>query len=305
MGKIRTKILFIFIIIILVGSVFAGIFLINFHDEKVIKIDDLKLNNSKINMEVGENLNVTSCYTVLPKECQANVMCLLSNTKIIELSENILTAKGVGETKIYLKASGKNGFIEKDIDVVVTEKSSIPTDISFDLQEVVLGINTEYAINKINYSDNHIFNCEVSYSNPSVVDYDINSGKLTPKSIGSTDVLVTFSSREDSVTKSFRVIVKDIYREIKMDLEKEGEFYVIKTSLNSVDYLAINVFEDKNLILNSKVKAYFMDENPVAKIVQIEMSNIIIKSTKTGESVLKVYCENDPSVYIYIKIKVE
>lgn len=303
MGRSKTKIFVVFGLVLVLLSTFVCLYLFAFKDSTPV-IEELIVNKTTLNLEIGDTINIDNCYLTLPSNSEAQVMCLLSNTSLANISGHILTAKQVGETKIYLKAEGRDGYIQKEINIKISEKSTLPDDFSFEREEIVMGINTEYVINNIVYDGNHNFDYEISYTNAGIVTYNPLTGQILPTNTGTTFVNVKLYTKSESITHSFKVAVKDIYREIKIDLPKEDDYYILNMNAKQNEILSIIVYEDETVNNSARIVTEIKENGAQTEIVQGEITPIVIYSENSGESIIKISCYDDSSVFILIKVKV-
>jgi len=122
--------------------------------------------------------------------------------------------------------------------------------------------------------------------------------------LGQTTITVKFLKHELSVSKSFTVNIEESYRTIETNLTKEGNYYNLLLDKNAISYFSLKTFEGN--VENSKIKLKFEFEtnNANVSIIQYESNVVLIRATSEGEAILKVYCEDDESVFIKIKIEV-
>lgn len=302
--KTSTKIIITCIasILLVCGFIVVGI---NFIGNKN-SVKDLIINSNNITLEVGQEINLKNYFSLSPTTSKATVMCLIENSTYAKISDDyMLTAKNIGETKIILKVNtGSNNYIEKNINVIITEKSIIPSSISFEKTSVSLGKNTTTCTNKLIASGEYNVAPKISYTNSNVCTYNYKTGLITPINYGSTKITVTFSLNEKIVFNSFDVTICDEYRTISVDLPTLYNFYILNVQPNELK--SINIITKENDIETEfAIKQEFISNNNNSQIVSSEFSNILVKATMSGESILKVFCKDDENIFILIKIIVE
>jgi len=286
------------IIIVLIGfSMFST---------KKENVEDLILSTNSINLEVEESVNLNDYFSVYPKNAKAIVMCLIDDSYYAVISkDNIVTAKNIGTTQIYLKvSSGSNNIINKTIGLNVKEKSVIPTNFSFEKSEVNLGINTQFAINNLISENEYNVTPVITYSTNNVCSYDYQTGKVLPINLGSTIVTVTFKLKNKEISQNFKVNVKETYRTIELSYEKENDCYIIDVELNTTKSLNVFVYED-GVVVNGEIKIDVIENNAGFNLINNEMGTIIYRCSTSGETKLKISCVEDSSVFIFVILKGE
>lgn len=296
-----TKICLSILICTLVIAIFVAFYFIVFKTNDKL---DLDLKTNHIILEVGETKDLKECYTVNNKS-NVSILCFVSDLTYAEINEdNILTAKSKGETRILFKCGNSVDFEEKYINLTIVDKPIIPTDFNFDKSEVTLSLETEFIVNEINCLENYNVTPIISYSVNNICEYDVVTGKVLPISLGSTTVTVTFATDEHTISKSFVVNVKNNYRNFVINLTKENDYYILSLENNKISNFKVEVFENNILLTNVKVKFEFLENNTGASILQYESNIVMIRANSVGQSLLKIYCEDDPSVYKLIHIEV-
>ncbi len=301
MTKLR-KIIILSVSIILLLLIFAIIYFTVFKTDKT----DLIVLTDNLTVEVGESVDLKDYYSLISNNKDIEVLCLPSNSSLATVNdENVITASKVGNLTIYLKTNGSNKIIEKEINLVIKQASVIPISFSFEKSVVNIGINTNYIINKIVTVDNYNVNPTIYYSVNNICEYDVDTGKIIPKNIGTCEVKVSFNLKNNIVENSFTVIVKEIYRKIDVNLTKVDDYYIFNLTKNEFKLLSLTLYED-NVIVNSVAyKTEFLSNNCSAFIEQKEMNSILLTADSLGETVLKIYCKDDESIFVLVKIIVE
>lgn len=297
-----TKITLSVLIFVVTISIFISFYFIIFNNNKV----DFDLQTNHLTIYVDDTIDLKEYYTV---KGNTNILisCFVSNISFADISEdNILTAKAVGETKILFKFGNKTNFEKNYINLTITEKPTIPTEFHFDKTEVTLSLETEFVVNNLICKENYNVTPTISYSINNICEYNIANGKITPLSIGSTIVTVTFVNGNNIVSNSFSVVVKNNYRSLVVNLTKEVEYYNLSIDIeqNKVTTFEVKVYEDNKLLTNVKVKFEFLENVIDASILQYEANLVMIKVNSKGQGLLKIYCEDDPSIFELVKIEV-
>ena len=270
-----------------------------------IKIKDILLSTNKITLEIGDKVNLNELYSIYPINATCNVMCLVLDSKCANINnDNILTAKTIGTTKVLLKASSDNNFIEKDIEISVTNKEEVPTSISFEKELVTLSLKSKNISNKITLDCEYNGTPTISYSNEGICSYNYITGVITPKSCGETYVKVKYNLKESTLEKSFKVVVKDDYVKLIVNATKENDYYVLNLTKNKVKTIKVQVYENDAVISKTLDGVFVINQNNT-KILQHDGSNFVIKVQEQGESILKIFYPEDESIFINIKIIVE
>lgn len=301
--KRRILISCLIILALLLGG---GIFLIKFYNKNENKVDDLVIYTQNLNLVVGEQINLENYYTILPKTSKAVVMCIVTNSSYANISgNNVLTAKNLGTTQVLLKVdAGSNNFIERNINIVINEKPCIPTSLNFEKEVVNLNLQSENISNNLTILGSYNVTPTVTYSNSNICSYNYSTGIITPLNYGQTTVKVSFSSNNETISKSFVVNVLDEYRKMEIDLDKVDDYYIFKTTSNKVDFLKVLLYE-QNQLVKKNINADILSNDNELEIIQNENCNIMIMTSNIGESIIKFSCKEDESVYIYVKIIVE
>lgn len=289
------------IIVTIVISIFLTMYFTIF-----VKSDesDFSLNTHSLVLEIGESKDLKELYTI---ENNSNILisCFVSDLRFAEINEdNIITAKSVGETKILFKRGNNLDFEEDYINLSVVETPIIPTSFSFDKSEVTLSLETEYVINNMVCNETYNVTPTITYSVNNICEYNLTTGKIYPIAEGSTIVTVTFTNNGNIISKSFAVNVKNNYRNFSIDLTKVGDYYILSMSANKITSFEVFVYENNN-ITNVKINYEFIDNVTNATFIQYEANIVMIKATTSGETILKLSCEDDPSVFALIKLIVE
>ena len=293
-------------LIILALLVGGSLFLIKVFNKNETKVKDLVIKTQNINLEVGEQINLENYYTILPSTSKAIVMCIVADNSYAKISTgNILTAKHIGKTQVLLKVdAGSNNFIERNINVEVNEKSCIPTALSFEKEVVNLNLQSKNITNKLIVTGKYNVTPIITYSSNNICNYNYKTGIITPLNYGQTTITVSFSNNDEIISKSFIVNVIDEYRKMEMNLEKDGNYYILKTNSNKIEFLKVLLYE-QNQIVKKNINADIISNNNGLEIIQNENCDIIIITSDIGESIIKFSCKEDESVYIYVKIIVE
>lgn len=301
--KRRILISCLIILALLIGG---SLFLIKVFNNNEIKVKDLVVKTHNINLEVGQQIDLENYYTILPSTSKAVVMCLVTDSSYAKISSgNILTAKHIGKTQVLLKVdAGSNNYIERNINVEVNEKSCIPTDISFEKQVVNLSMQSKNITNKLNIIGSYNVMPIINYSNSNVCSYNYKTGVITPLNYGQTTITVSFSNNDKIISKSFIVNILNEYRKMEINLEKDGNYYILKTKSNKMEFLNVLLYE-QNQIVKKNINADIISNNNGLEIIQNENCDIMITTSNIGESIIKFSCKEDESVYIYVKIIVE
>ncbi|MBE5745678.1 MAG: hypothetical protein E7359_00090 [Clostridiales bacterium] len=297
-----TKVILSIVSIVVVFTTFIVLY-INIFGKKDYKFE---LKTHYLELKIGESKNLKDLYTVTNAK-NVSILCFVNDITFAEITEDsIITGKSVGETKILFKC-GNNVNFEKDyINLSVVEAPVIPTDFSFNKTEITLSLNTEFVINNLICNENYNVTPVITYSVNNICEYNVATNKITPISLGTTIVYVTFSTEESSITRSFTVNVKNNYRNLTINLTKENNFYILYMTQNVVANFEILIYENSILQTGIKLNYEFLDENSVhASFIQYESNIFMLKATNEGETFLKVYCEDDPSVFELIKLKVD
>ena len=297
--------------LIFVILAFIPIYFICFKNKEIV-VEDLILTRNNLTLNVGDKVELKNFYNLKPLGAKTNVLCLIENSKFATISgDNVLTAKGVGNTKIYFRVSAGDEFIEKNIDLSVNQKLSIPSSISFEFDSITLDI-FETKTNKLTTSQT---NCEASitYSSPNVCKYNHKTGVITPIGVGSTTLTIKFSDKENEISKSFEVcVVKNITKEIVIEnLSKESDFYECSVEVGRSKTLNLNFYEDGNVVDDYDFDYQLLDEN----LLEVNATNLIttptlganklqFKAKATGEIFIKIFVNNSVKTEIILKVKV-
>jgi len=292
------------LIVGLVALVFVIMYFTIFKTNDEIK--ELEVTTNSIVLEIGDTKDLKDCYNVTPASASILVMCYIGDASFAEInSDNIILAKSVGETTILLKCKVDNKVLEKEISLIVVEKSLIPSSFSFEHETVCMGLATTNCYNKIVCSDSYNVEPNIEYSNSGVCEYNYTTGLITPLSLGSTNVTVKFVKDNVVVSSSFTVVVEEIYRTIETNLTKEGDYYILLLNENKFASVTLKVYEAGVVNSNIQLKFEFVSNTINANVVQFEYSVAMIKAYDFGEAILKVYCVDDESIFINILIKAE
>lgn len=293
----------ILVSILLVVGLFIMMYFLIFKDESNIKSFELTTNN--IILEVGDSKNLNDCYNVAPLNASLYVMCYINDATFAEISnKNVITAKTVGNTIIVVKCKVNNKMVEKEISLSVIEKKVIPSNFSFEFESITVGLNS-IIFNKIVCNETFNVVPTIDYSNSNICEYNYITGKITPLNLGSTTVTVKFELGGTTISKSFDVNIENNYRTIETNLTKEGDYYILTFDKSSFGMFTIKVYEMGVETSNVKVVLEFITNEAGVYNLQAESNSPVLKATSNGESILKTYCENDESVFILIKVRVE
>jgi len=302
MKKYLKIILPILILIIVVVAFFTMYYTI-FGNKR--QIQSLEITTNNISLEVGDTKDLKDCYLVEPEEANFYVMCYISDESCAEINaNNILTAKSVGNTTILLKCKVKNKPFEEEIDLTVTEKQVIPSSFGFEYTSITTGLNSTNCYNNIVCSESYNVVPSIEYSINNVCEYNYNTGLITPISLGTTTVTVKFEKDGEIVSNSFTVNVENNYRSIVPSLSKEGDYFILNLSKNSLQSFTLKTFESGVEDPSIKINFEFNSNEINASILQYELNCVIIKATEVGETILKVSCKDDESIFVNIKLRV-
>lgn len=271
-----------------------------------IKNATVTCNISELKLEVGDVVNLNNYFTITPSEAEVTITCLVTNANFATISgNNILTAKNVGETTIVFKTSLSSDICKENISLTIKEKSIIPSNFSFEEENVTLSLDMLNYENKIICEENYNVIPTVSYSVSNICNYNIETGIITPLNEGNTVVTVTFMLNNNIISKSFNVNVVNKYLEISIDLSFEENSYILNMNINSVksfNYCALinNVADNSYKFLYT-----FISNDANIEIIQFESGLCTIYANKTGVSFMKVYLKDFSNIYKIIKIEVE
>lgn len=303
MSKTALKITITCVIILLVLSV-VGYFIFGLTNSNNIKLKDLILHKDRLSLEIGEKINLNELYSIYPNNANANVMCLVVNTSYANISNNkILTAKSCGDTKVLLKVSDGTTFIEKDIDVSITEKATLPDNFYFEKEVININLDNNSTYNPIICYSEYNTLPVITYSNENICSYNYVNGLITPINEGETIVTATFSNKESTITKSFKVTIIDNKSYLITNLEKDGEYYILNTTQSSINN--IEVFNSDGSSSNIDVNAIILENGNDTQIIQTEFNNVLLFTSNYGESIIKISLKDDNNVYVLIKIIVK
>lgn len=302
--KNSKKICLALFIILVVIAIFMAMYFCVFRKDSIIK--DLDIINDNIVLEVGDTKNLAECFIVNPTNASTYVNCFISNAVYAEISpNNIITAKSVGTTTIIIKCEINNKNVEKEISLSVIEKKILPSTFGFESSLLKLGLASNTIYNRIVCNESYNIVPTINYSNIGICTYNAEDGKITPISIGTTTVTVTFTKGETVVSNSFTVTIEENYRSIETNLTKENDYYILVLNENSISSFSLKIVENEAVIPNAKLKFDFGSNILNASVVQYEYNIVMIKATIKGETTFKIYYEDDPAVFINVKIKVE
>lgn len=270
------------------------------------KINEFEVFHTAIFLEVGEKIDLDELYVLKTSSSNYTVSFTLSNYECAKISlTNVLTALNVGQTTLTITASTRQEKREKSIEIYVSEKTTIPTDFSFEKSEILLEIGSTLT-NKIVCDEEFNAKTNVSYSNENICEYDIVTGKIEAKNIGETQVFVKLSSKNNEISRSFSVVVSknsiendENDEKIILNLEKEDNFYV-KT-----------VEVDKNFIiiiskpLNEEFLITEESTDAILTLIQCENGKIILYAQKVGTTTLKITLKSNTSISTTVKITVK
>lgn len=165
------------------------------------KVEDFNVNNTVINMKVGERLKLTNNpfdIEFIPNDSTNRSLAYKSNNNdIVTIESTILKALSHGTTKIVIYNEESN--VTKEVTINVSNIISIDADNPYKITQKYLEVEDDvYLIRngysaklKVNFNDNSTFK-EVKYS---CEDEDIltigKDGVITPKKVGKTTIIIT------------------------------------------------------------------------------------------------------------------
>lgn len=298
------KIAFIpILVVILTAGIFIVLYYSIFKNESEIK--SFVVTNDNIILEIGDTKDLKECYTIAPASASIYVMCYINDASFAEISEdNVIIAKSIGETKILLKCSINNKLVQEEINLIIVEKSIIPNSFNFENEKITLSPTTTNCYNRIICDEAYNVTPLIEYSNSNICEYNYTTGLITPINLGTTIITVKFSKDNKIISNSFTVKVEENYITLETNLTKEGEYYILLLNKNSNGYFTVKSFESGVENAKIKLKNEFVINQANVSILQFESNIVILKATSIGESILKIYLEEDESVFVNIKIKV-
>lgn len=301
--KKSLKIICPILIILLLIGIFVLLYFTIFKNESEIK--SLDINTRSIVLEIGDSKDLKDCYTVTPSDASIYVMCFINDASFAEISEdNIILAKSKGETTILIKCNVNDKLVEEEITLTVLDKSIIPSNFTFEHESINISPSTINCFNEIICSENYNVTPTIEYSNSNVCEYNYTTGLITPLNLGTTTITVKFVKNGETVSNSFTVTVEENYRIIETNLTKEDEYYILLLNKDTIGYFTLRTLENNIENANIKLKLEFEINEAQTSIIQHESNTVLLSATSIGESILKIYCEDDESIFIKIKIRV-
>lgn len=288
--SLSKKILIIVFSLMIVGGVFAIIFFVGFKNESV-EITDLEVKKSSIILSVGDSVDLKDYYTTKPLNLSTNVLCLSGNSVLASINDkNILTTKDVGETTIYLKVGSGSNALEENIVLRIEEVKTLPQTLSFNKSALSVMLGDTSCENKLSIFGNFNTTGKVEYSVDGICEYNLETGKITPKSVGTTIVTVRFSNNKTEISQSFSVEVKnEVEKEIILlatGLSKENDEFNLSINCGQFRKINISYFE-------AGVEASFEFKlttisNTCGVSLEAERTSFSISAPNAGNAVIKI-----------------
>lgn len=319
----------IFVPLILLGSLFAIIYVTCFKEDNKNLVTDLIVSNQNLTIKVGDKIDLKDFYTIKPLDISANVLCLVANSRFAVIDENnVLTAKIAGNTKIYLKVNSGTDIIERDINLAIedltednqkdgqTDEGNIqdnmlvnPTSLSFENENMNILLSDENCKNELIVTGDYNTTAVVEYSDETICEYNVNSGAITPKAIGQTTVTVKFFNGKEEISKSFCVKVADdesITIELTSPIiQKVDDYYTISFSSSSTKGKVVTITcKEDGVKKTGCVFSYEIITNSCELVCQLDKESIVLKASNSGESDLKI-CLDGTNIFVILKVRVE
>lgn len=222
-----------------------------------------------------DRIYVNIGYTYIISSGDINIKNSSSECEIISLDESIAQVSGFmvvpkseGETTIRIRLVD-NYSIYCDVRLIVTNITFVE-NASIRDNKVYINMSSESEkYNPITYSNDCNEIPEVSYNNK-IIDYDYLTGKISPKALGETTVIVLF--RDCNVSFKVYVIDKIFTKNMEINDCTVVEGYSGKFSFN--------IFPD-----NANTYSFFVQPNDYISVT----SDGSYRALKCGE--VTVYCE--------------
>lgn len=323
----------IFVSLILLGSLFAIIFVTCFKEDNKNLVTDLIVSNQNLTIKVGDKIDLKDFYTIKPLDISANVLCLVENSRFAVIDENnVLTAKNAGNTKIYLKVNSGTDIIERDINLAIedltednqtenqtdnqTDEGNIqsdaqvnPTSLSFENENMNITLSDENCKNELIVTGDYNTTPVVEYSDETICEYNVNSGAITPKATGQTTVTVKFFNGKEEISKSFSVKVADD-ESISIELtspiiQKVDDYYTISISSGSTKGKVVTIScKEDDVKKTGCVFSYEIITNSCGLVCQLDKESIVLKASNSGESDLKISLDGT-DIFVILKVRAE
>jgi len=172
--------------------------------EKNIPVSGIKLDKEKLELYIGDAFGIN--VIIEPNDAtNKTVTWTSSNTKIVQVSDGKITAKGKGTA--IVTATTSNGKTAK-ITITVKEKPKETievTGISLTPNKLTLKENEEYNLNAT-ITPSNATNKTVTWKSSNTNVATINNGKVIAKGKGTTTITATTSNGK---TASIEVVVKE------------------------------------------------------------------------------------------------
>ena len=194
----------------------------------------IEISEDNISVCVDETINLDEYVKINPSKATVSyeVFC---NNKNAQIDRHKVLFKSVGTYILEIKAkSNINEYIKQNFVVNVIEKPVYIKTISFEKENVVINM-PDVITNKVTVlPNNYNMKLNVYYSNSNIVNYDISTGKITPISVGETNIYVSGKGENDTtVVAKCSVKVTNFIYATDFYIENVAENGTITISTNS------------------------------------------------------------------------
>ncbi len=300
---LKKLLIIILISVSFVSAIFTIIFVSCFKNNKD-SVKELKLNSDNLTLEVGDVVDLKNMYSLRPINFNANVLCLVANSKFAVIDENnILTAKSEGFTKIYFKVNSGNNLIEKDISLQINKHVEENKDDSIvddnKNNDKTDENNKDDETLKNNDKDNNNDDSKDVNNNDNIINNNDNiNNNDDNKDSKDSDDNINNDKTIDDAKSNLEIVLKSKF------VEKIDDYYTLNLSSESVKAktIVLSCIDDKNVehevnfsceILSDDCELYF----------QFDKNKVIVMGSKVGEAVIKISIENS-SEFVLLKVRV-
>lgn len=290
-------------ILLLVAVLLLLYFFVIIKDENIY-VEDITLSKNEITMKVNDTYTITDIMEIEPLNYNVQVMCYAENSNYLSVVNGYtLKAKTTGSTKVLIKAlHDKDSYIDKVLNINIVPKTVYPDSFSFENEKVVIEVGKS-GTNKIICSKEYTAEPTITYSINDICTYDYKTGKINALNIGETTVKVRFLNEGVILERAFEVVVSENKPKIVLTNGTfENNIYVLNVTKSEIARLYFKTLdaEGNDTTFVTKVK---METNSVnLEVISYELSCIKFTCGNVGEETIKIYCADDETIFINVKI---